>query len=282
MGKGSSEIGGYSKMGGSSIFRLRKTKKPPSSIFETGRSKNPYPSSFKGPKDRRTPIFVFRHRKSQYLSTFILRTRKSKNLPSSFSERRSGRRSPSAPWWEGPTHLLSSASKNEKTQSAKSTPALKHHPTNTGQLSGLRKGGDRHRPLTRIPTRTTCRIQNPYMYHKRVGAGRRMGLRRRSGAGPGRTGRRRVGSPKKQPSPLPAKASRIPRTTVLNVSSEARTQEILCKPTGRIQNPDIPRAGRSREAHGRAARQGGTWQAGRDADGSVRTGDDRPSGHPGR
>ena len=44
----------------------------------------------------------------------------------------------------------------------------------------------------------------------------------------------------------------------------------------RIKNPDMPRAGRDGAAHGGTAGRG--W-AGRDADGSVRQGDDRPS-HP--
>ena len=41
------------------------------------------------------------------------------------------------------------------------------------------------------------------------------------------TGRRLVGSPRRQPSILP---SRVPKTTVLNVSWGARTKETLCKP----------------------------------------------------
>ena len=63
-------------------------------------------------------------------------------------------------------------------------------------------------------------------YHGRVGSGRRT-AGRRGGAGSGRTGRRRIGSPRRQPSLAPSKASYRP---VLNNSSEARTSEILCKP----------------------------------------------------
>ena len=59
----------------------------------------------------------------------------------------------------------------------------------------------------------------------RGGAGR--GGSGRGGAGQGGKGRRRVGAPRKQPSILP---SREPKTTLLDISSEARTNEILCKP----------------------------------------------------
>ena len=65
-------------------------------------------------------------------------------------------------------------------------------------------------------------------YHGRPGAGRRT-AGRRGEAGPGRTGRRRVGSPRRQPSLLLSRASRASKTTVLNDSPEARTNEILCK-----------------------------------------------------
>ena len=82
-------------------------------------------------------------------------------------------------------------------------------------------------------------------YHGRVGAGRRTagrwGRARRA-----RTGRRWVGSPRKRPTLLLSRAS---RTTVLNDFSEARTTETICKPICRIQNPDIPRAGRDGAAH---------------------------------
>ena len=60
-------------------------------------------------------------------------------------------------------------------------------------------------------------------YHGRIGSGRRE-AGRRGGAGPGRTGRRRVGLPRTQPSLLPPSVS---KTSVLNVSSRARTKEIL-------------------------------------------------------
>ena len=56
-------------------------------------------------------------------------------------------------------------------------------------------------------------------YHGRVGSRRTAGWRR--------TGRRQNGSPRRQPSLVPSKAS---KTRVLNVSPEARTCEILCKP----------------------------------------------------
>ena len=47
------------------------------------------------------------------------------------------------------------------------------------------------------------------------------------GGGWMRPGRRRVDALRRKPSVLP---SRVPKTTVLNVSLEARTNEILCKP----------------------------------------------------
>ena len=59
-------------------------------------------------------------------------------------------------------------------------------------------------------------------YHGRVVSGQHT-AGRRGRAGRGRTGRRRVGSPRRRPTLLPARASRTP---VLNVSSEARTNEI--------------------------------------------------------
>ena len=57
---------------------------------------------------------------------------------------------------------------------------------------------------------------------------------RRGAAGPGRTGCRRVGPPRKQPSSLPSKPSTASQTSVLNVFSEARTNDISCKPMGDI------------------------------------------------
>ena len=63
-------------------------------------------------------------------------------------------------------------------------------------------------------------------HHGRIGSGRRT-AGRWSGAGPGRTGRRRIGSPRKQPTLVLPKASKIP---VINVSLEALTKEIPCKP----------------------------------------------------
>ena len=61
------------------------------------------------------------------------------------------------------------------------------------------------------------------------GGARRRTAARRAGAAQGRMGRRRVGSPRKQPSLLPSLPSRASKTTVLNVSSEARIKEILHK-----------------------------------------------------
>ena len=63
-------------------------------------------------------------------------------------------------------------------------------------------------------------------YHGRVGSGQRT-AGQRGGAEPGRTGHRRIGSIRGQLSLFPSKAS---STTVLHVSSEARTSEIRCKP----------------------------------------------------
>ena len=64
------------------------------------------------------------------------------------------------------------------------------------------------------------------------GAGARRGAAGRGGAGWGGggwmlPGRRRVDAPRRKSSILP---SRAPKRTVLDVSSEARTKEILCKP----------------------------------------------------
>ena len=65
-----------------------------------------------------------------------------------------------------------------------------------------------------------------YVYHGRIGAGRRT-AGRGGGAGTGRTRRRQVGSPKKQPMLLPSLPA---KKSVLGVSLEARTNEFLCKP----------------------------------------------------
>ena len=48
--------------------------------------------------------------------------------------------------------------------------------------------------------------------------------------GLGRTGRRRVGSPRTQPSHLLSRTPNASQATILNISPEARTKEILCKP----------------------------------------------------
>ena len=63
-------------------------------------------------------------------------------------------------------------------------------------------------------------------HHGRIGSGR-WKAELRGVAGPGRTERRRVGSPRTQPSLLPPNAS---KAIVLNVSSEARPKEVPCKP----------------------------------------------------
>ena len=65
-------------------------------------------------------------------------------------------------------------------------------------------------------------------YHRRVGMGRRT-AGRRGGAETGKTGRRWVGSPKKQPTLLPRRRS---KKTFLGAPVEARTKETLCTPTG--------------------------------------------------
>ena len=76
-----------------------------------------------------------------------------------------------------------------------------------------------------------------WTYHGRVRIGRRT-AGRRGWAGTGRTGRRRVGSPRRQPSPLPSRRS---KKTLLGVSLEARTKETLCKPKEE-QNPRLTRS----------------------------------------
>ena len=76
-------------------------------------------------------------------------------------------------------------------------------------------------------------------YHGRVGSGRPM-AGQRGGAEPGRTRRRRNGSPRRQLSLVPSKSSSTP---VLNVSSEAeraKSCEILCNPMEK-QNPRFTR-----------------------------------------
>ena len=68
----------------------------------------------------------------------------------------------------------------------------------------------------------TCRIQNPDI--PRAG---RVGARRGGEAGSGRTGCKQKFSPRREASLVPSKAS---KSRGLNVSPEARTNEILCKP----------------------------------------------------
>ena len=63
-------------------------------------------------------------------------------------------------------------------------------------------------------------MSNPKPRHTTGGSGRS------GGTGRGGAGRRQVGSPRRRPTLLPSRAS---YTTVLNDSSEARTNEILCK-----------------------------------------------------
>ena len=74
---------------------------------------------------------------------------------------------------------------------------------------------------------TIRRIQNPGI-PRRVGTGRRT-AGRWGGAGIGSTGRRRVDSPRRQPIPSPPRQS---KKTLLDLSLEARTKEILCEPMG--------------------------------------------------
>ena len=71
-------------------------------------------------------------------------------------------------------------------------------------------------------------LSNPKPGHTpRAGRVGRRTTGQRGEAEPGRTGRRRIGSPRRQLSLAPSKASSTP---VLSDSSEARTSEILCKP----------------------------------------------------
>ena len=68
-------------------------------------------------------------------------------------------------------------------------------------------------------------LSNPKPEHTTGASGR--GARRSGGAGTGRTGRRQNSSPRGLVSRVPSKASKTHR---LNVSPEARKNEILCKP----------------------------------------------------
>ena len=72
----------------------------------------------------------------------------------------------------------------------------------------------------------TCRIQNPDIPW--AGRGRRRTAGWAGRAGPGGTGRRRVGAPRKQTTLLSLRAS---NNTVLNDYSEAQTSEFICKST---------------------------------------------------
>ena len=64
-------------------------------------------------------------------------------------------------------------------------------------------------------------------YHGRVGTRRRTAIRR-GWAGTGKTGRRRVGSPRRVPARYPPDGWK----KNLGVSLEAQTKETLCKPMG--------------------------------------------------
>ena len=82
-------------------------------------------------------------------------------------------------------------------------------------------------------TLSACRIQNPDLpraSRSRAAHGEAAG---RGGAALRRTGRRRICYPRKQSFLLPSRAS---KTTVQNVSSEARTKKILCKPKRKTMN----------------------------------------------
>ena len=72
------------------------------------------------------------------------------------------------------------------------------------------------------------RSQNPALPRAGRGRAARSGAAGRSGAG--QEGCRRVGLPRRQQSHLLSRISKAPQTAVLNVFSEARTSEILCKP----------------------------------------------------
>ena len=106
-------------------------------------------------------------------------------------------------------------------------------------------------------------------YHGRVEAARRT-AGRRGGAKAGEMGCRQVGSPRIQPSLLFFNQS---KNTLFGMSREARSIDFLC--ICRIQ------PGRTTGGSGRcgACRSGGAGRGwvGRDADGSVRPGNNRPS-----
>ena len=100
-----------------------------------------------------------------------------------------------------------------------------------GKSDGCLLGEPTHRCLVR------SNLSNQRPEHTTGGSSGRRTTRQRGGAEPGRTGRRRIGSPRRQLSLVLSKASSTP---VLNDSSEARTSEILCKPMGE-QNPRLTR-----------------------------------------
>ena len=76
-------------------------------------------------------------------------------------------------------------------------------------------------------------LSNPKPGHTTGGSGR--SARRSGWAGSGKIGCQQNGSPRKQKSTVPSKAWKKRR---FNVPPEARTSEILCKPTGE-QNPRL-------------------------------------------
>ena len=92
-----------------------------------------------------------------------------------------------------------------------------------------------HRVLHGIIDNCPEHLSSPKPGHTTGGSGR--GARRGGGAGSGRTGCQQNCSPRRQASLVPPKASKTRR---LNVSPEARTSEILCKPVEE-QNPRLTR-----------------------------------------
>ena len=93
----------------------------------------------------------------------------------------------------------------------------------------------------------TIRIPNPDTPRARPGTAGHVRPRRGGAGRRGKAGQRRGGA-------------------VLEVSSEARTNEVLCKLSCRIQSQHIPRACRVGAAHGGAAGRGGSGQDGTPTD----------------
>ena len=86
------------------------------------------------------------------------------------------------------------------------------------------------------------------------------GRAERGGAGLGGAGRDRTAAGRCAQEPTVHLPPKAPKTTALDILSEARTNETICKPTCRVQNPDIPRAGRVGAAQGGAAGRGWVGQ----------------------